>query len=171
MRAWTLIAALLVTAGLLQPTSSVAADAINPFEIKEWKVPYGGRSRDPDAQNANTVWFVGQSGGYLAKLDVTTSKFTRRDIDDRAGPHNVIVADDGIIWYSGNLQGYIGRYDPRADKIERIPMANSDADDPHTLVFDKDQKHIWFTVQGGNFVGRLTVASRKVDLVQVPTSS
>lgn len=170
MRVWTLTAALLMTAGLLLAPPSDAADAKSPVEIKEWKVPYGGRSRDPDAQTADTVWFVGQSGGYLAKLDVKTGKFTRHIIDDRAGPHNVIVADNGIVWYSGNLQGYIGRYDPRTDKIERIAMPNSDADDPHTLIFDKDQTHIWFTVQGGNFVGRLTIATRKVDLIPVPTS-
>src|SRR5690606_2836368 len=40
--------------------------------------------------------------------------------------------------------------------------------DPHTLI-DDGQGNIWFTVQGGNFVGRLKTDSGKVDLIQVPT--
>jgi len=48
-------------------------------------------------------------------------------------------------------------------------MPEPAARDPHTLAFDADQGRIWFTVQGGNFVGRLTVASRQVELIRVPT--
>ena len=40
---------------------------------------------------------------------------------------------------------------------------------PHTLVFDADERHIWFTVQGGNMIGRLEIASRKVDLIRSGT--
>ena len=84
-------------------------------------------------------------------------------------PHNLIVGKDGIVWYAGNQRGYIGRYDPKSGAIEKIQMPDSDARDPHTLIFDKGQRHIWFTVQGGNFVGRMKIASRKVDLIPVPT--
>ena len=49
-------------------------------------------------------------------------------------------------------------------------MPSSAASDPHTFVFDSDQKNIWFTVQAGNFVGRLNLASEKIDLISVPTA-
>jgi virginiamycin B lyase len=39
-----------------------------------------------------------------------------------------------------------------------------DAKDPHTMVFD-GKGHIWFTSQGSNRVGRLNMATEKVDLV------
>ncbi len=48
-------------------------------------------------------------------------------------------------------------------------MPNAAARDPHTLVFSKDERYIWFTVQNGNFVGRLTLADRTTDLISVPT--
>ena len=48
-------------------------------------------------------------------------------------------------------------------------MPDARARDPHTLVFDEGERHIWFTVQGGNFVGRLRLADRSVDLIPVPT--
>ena len=147
-----------------------AADAINPIEIEEWEVPYGGRPRDPFAAGGDKIWFVGQSGNYLARFTPSTGAFFKRDLSDSPGPHNLIVDSDGIVWYAGNRKGYIGRYDPASGDIETIEMPGSAARDPHTLVFDEGERHIWFTVQGGNFVGRLTIASRTVDLIEVPTS-
>ena len=39
-----------------------------------------------------------------------------------------------------------------------------EAKDPHTLVFDS-KGQIWFTSQGSNRVGRLHIATEKVDLI------
>ncbi len=147
-----------------------AGESMDPVDIQEWEVPYKGRPRDPFAAGADEIWFVGQTGNYLARFTPSTGKFFRRVLSDAAGPHNLIVDSTGIVWYAGNRKGYIGRYDPDSDRIEKIPMPNPAARDPHTLVFDKDQRHIWFTVQGGNFVGRLTVAGRAVALISVPTA-
>ena len=110
-----ILAALLFGSGCAE-----AADALNPVDIKEWTVSYGGRSRDPFAASANSVWFVGQAGHYLARLDAATGQFTRTNLPDNPGPHNLIVGADGIVWYSGNQAGYIGRYDPKTGGIENI---------------------------------------------------
>jgi len=98
---------------------------------------------------------------------VESGSFERVDLLEEPGPHNLIVGDDGVVWYAGNLTGTIGRYDPASGKIEKIRMPNDEAADPHTLVFAPDGR-IWFTVQRGSFVGRLDPKSRKVDLVEVP---
>src|SRR5690606_21395052 len=45
-------------------------------------------------------------------------------------------------------------------------MPDTAARDPHTLVFD-DRGSIWFTVQGGGFVGRLDMESGDIRLVRV----
>ena len=49
-------------------------------------------------------------------------------------------------------------------------MPDENARDPHTLIFDKNEENIWFTVQGGNMMGRLNIATRKVDLIKSRTS-
>ncbi len=162
----TLIVILTLLFGITAPA---AGEVLNPVNIKEWNVTFGGRSRDPFAESAKSVWFVGQGGNYLARLDPSTGKITRKTLDDEPGPHNLIVGKDGIVWYSGNLAGYIGRYDPKSGRLEKIPMPNNKPRDPHTLVFDASGKHIWFTAQWGNIVGRLTISSRKIDLIPVPT--
>ena len=158
-----------VLVSLVAGDAADAADPVNPIAIEEWDVAFGGRPRDPFAAGADEIWFVGQRGDYLAKLMPSTGEIIRRDLPDAAGPHNLIVGRDGIVWYAGNRAGYIGRYDPATDGFERVDMPDRAARDPHTLVFDADQEHIWFTVQGGNFVGRLRIADRHVDLIPVPT--
>lgn len=163
----TVITFVLIMIHSIAPAEAV--DVLNPVEIKEWNVTFGGRSRDPFAERADSVWFVGQGGNYLARLNPITGKMTRKMLDDEPGPHNLIVGSDGIVWYSGNLASYIGRFDPNSGQLDKIGMPDSKAEDPHTLVFDANGKHIWFTVQWGNFVGRLTVASRKVDLIPIST--
>jgi len=144
--------------------SDVLADGL---DIREWQVPYERSTpRDPFAQSATSVWFVGQGGGYLANLDVETGEFSKVELKQGSGPHNLIVGSDGIVWYAGNRNRLIGRYDPVTKAIEEIMMPDEAARDPHTLIFDEGEKHIWFTVQHGNMVGRLNLQSRKVDLIE-----
>ncbi len=152
------------------PSADPGEAELNPVDIKEWKVPYAGQPRDPFAAGADEIWFVGQTGHYLGRFTPSSGQFFKRDLDDEAGPHNLIAGANGVIWYSGNLKGYIGRYDPKADEIGKIAMPDAAAGDPHTLVFDTAEQHIWFTVQWGNFVGRLTLADSSVKLVPVPTA-
>ncbi|MEO0398751.1 MAG: lyase [Pseudomonadota bacterium] len=161
--------AAIFTVGATAPNAG-AADADHTIDIKEWAVPYeASRPRDPFAVDGDTVWFVGQKAGYLAKLSVADGAFTKVALKDGSGPHNLIVGSDGIVWYAGNLTRLIGRYDPKTETIEEIPMPDAAARDPHTLVFDTKEENIWFTVQGGNFIGRLNIESRNVDLIPSPT--
>jgi virginiamycin B lyase len=44
-----------------------------------------------------------------------------------------------------------------------------DARDPHTMAFD-DRGYLWFTSQGSNRIGRLTVATREVEIVPAADS-
>lgn len=159
-------AAMMAAGGLAARAEGLPATV----QIKEWTVPYeASRPRDPFAVSAEEVWFVGQRTGYLARLNAVTGQFFKHDLPPGSGPHNLIVAKDGGVWFAGNRNGYIGRYDPKTGAVEKVAMPDPAARDPHTLVFDRDQSHIWFTVQGGNFIGRLALDGRQVDLVPVPT--
>jgi virginiamycin B lyase len=149
--------------------SGVSPHVMGSVDLREWEVPWPDtRPRDPYAVSESEVWFVGQRGDYVGKLDPLTGEFERIDLDEGAGPHNLIVSQDGAIWYAGNRAAHIGRIDPETGDIEKIAMPEAAARDPHTLVFDA-AGDIWFTVQGGNFIGKLTRLSRKVQLIGVPT--
>lgn len=145
-------------------TGSAAADAPTGKEpvLEEWKVEWGGRSRDPYVAPDGKVWFVGQAGNYIGRFDPATGDFRRYEIEDGTNPHSLIVDEDGFVWYAGNRNGRIGRLDPASGKARTFPTG--EARDPHTLVFD-GKGHIWFTSQQSNRIGRLDMATGKHVLV------
>jgi virginiamycin B lyase len=49
--------------------------------------------------------------------------------------------------------------------VKEYPMPDADAKDPHTPIFDAKGR-LWFSVQGGNFIGRIDPASGDVKLVK-----
>ncbi len=150
--------------GLLMPTAVAAEQWTADF----WQVPWQNtRPRDPAVAADGRVWFVGQTGDYVAVFDPASASFKRFDLEKGAGPHNLIVGEDGMIWYAGNQAQHIGRMDPATGTIEKL-MTPTAVPDPHTLVGD-GQGHIWFTAQRANHVGRVTLANRKVETWPVTT--
>ena len=167
MRALTVVA-------LVAVPFAVNGEAAGEVDLREWPVPWPEtRPRDPFVDPSGLVWFVGQRGHYVANLDPESGEFTRYELEHGTGPHNLIVSgagDDAVVWYAGNRNAHIGRLDPKTGAIEKFPMPVPEARDPHTLICDNDGD-IWFTVQGGNFVGRLATHSGEVSLIEVPTRS
>ncbi len=161
-----------LTLGALAPALPLAAADRHPVEIKEWNIPWqdsqprGGAGVRPDL-----VWFAGQTGNYLARLNPQTGIFSRVDLIDEPGPGGLIVAANGMVWYAASSRGYIGRYDPHSRTVRHIAMPNAAASDPRRLAFDHSQKTVWFTVPTGNIVGRVDIDSAVVDLVGVPTAN
>ena len=169
----TSVIALLALAAVVPPAPGGAQSPRAPDDsvsLTEWTVPWEKtRPRDPAVDPTGRVWFVGQAGNYIASLEPATGAFARYEIDPGTHPHNLVVDAQGQVWYAGNRNGMIGRLDPVTGKVTRFPMPDEAARDPHTLVFDRTGEHLWFTVQGGNFVGRLATKSGKVDLVRLTT--
>ena len=138
-------------------------------EIKEWKVPWAEtRPRDPYVDPQGHVWFVGQRGDYVARLEPETGGFKRFDLESGTGPHNNIVDRGGFVWYAGNLNGHIGRLDPKSGRITKYVMPDPDVRDPHTLVFDGNGD-IWFTAQRSNFIGKLMTKTGNIRVIRLPT--
>ncbi len=149
--------------------ASVSAQADTPAPIREWSVPFAdSRPRDPYVAPDGRIFFVGQRGHYMARLDPATGDIVRWDLPEGAGPHNVIVDREGMAWYAGNLKAHIGRLNPTDGSIQQFPMNRDGARDPHTLIFDRDGD-IWFTLQGSNMIGFLKRPSGEVTLLDVAT--
>ncbi|AOE49597.1 Vgb family protein [Kangiella sediminilitoris] len=155
----------------LIPTSTVAAEkaaepeslpsllTFTPYEV-EWK----GRPRDPAVAPDGMVWFCGQAGNYIARLNPDTGRMKQFSVPEGSHPHNLIVDSDGFVWYAGNQNGHIGRMDPETGDIKQYPMPEA-IRDPHTLVFDKNE-NIWFTAQHSNAIGHLNTETGEVRYVK-----
>ena len=154
----SMLIAMLAILGCTNTITHGAEAELNPSgTIKEWNVPWEQtRPRDPYVDQHNRVWFVGQTGDYIAVLDFEAGMFEQYPLDSGTGPHNLIVDKQGLVWYAGNRAAHIGKLNPMTGHITKYPMPNSSAGDPHTLVFGKPNE-IWFTVQQGNYVGQLAM--------------
>lgn len=145
-----------------------------PVPLQEFQVPWGreGRPRDPAVAPDGSIFFVGQAGSaptgnYIARLTPGTSEWKKYELDPGTNPHNCIVDAQGMVWYSGNRNGTIGRLDPKTGSLTRYPIPDTTIKDPHTMIFDK-QGNIWFTAQQSNAVGHLDVKTGKFRTMKIP---
>jgi virginiamycin B lyase len=156
------------------PPTDKRAPKLMPGEaeiaFQEWTVPtLGQRSRDPVEAADGAIWWAGQWGNLIGRIDPATGEMTEYPLPDNAMPHSVLLDEAGDVWYTGNKNGTIGRLDPDTGEITEYPMPDPAAEDPHTAVFDRNGI-LWFTLQQSNMVGRLDPASGEVDLVTMPTA-
>jgi len=66
------------------------------------------------------------------------------------------------------MNGTIGRFDPKTEKIVVYKMPDPAARDPHTPIFDR-KGILWFTLQHSNMLGRLDPKTGAIRLVTMPT--
>src|SRR5262249_45253447 len=85
----------------------------------------------------------------------------------RAGafPHDVAPAPDGTVWFSGQSQGFAGRFDPKTGRLEKIPLGPGAA--PHGVIVGPDG-NAWLTEGGQNAIARVDAKSKEVKLLPLP---
>jgi len=66
------------------------------------------------------------------------------------------------------MRAGIGKLDPVSGRATEYPLRDPRARDPHTLIFDQSGI-LWFTVQHGNFVGKLDPRTGEITLRSSPT--
>jgi virginiamycin B lyase len=137
--------------------------------FEEWQVPtLGQRSRDPIEAADGTIWWAGQWGNLVGRIDPASGEMTEYPLPEGAMPHTVTLDADGNVWYTGNKNGTLGMLDPETGEVTEHAMPDPAAKDPHSAIFD-DEGILWFTLQQSNMVGRLDPASGEVRLVSAPT--
>lgn len=154
------------------PNSNRAATLVPPtrsITIEEWVVPtLGQRSRDPVEAPDGSIWWAGQWGNLIGRIDPETGAMTEYPLPANAMPHSVTPDADGNIWYTGNKNGTMGMLNPATGEITEYKMPDPNARDPHTAVFDADGI-LWFTLQQSNMVGRLDPTTGDIKLKTMPS--
>ena len=140
------------------------------LDPKEWTVPWEKtRPRDPIMDQSGRVWFVGQTGNYVAYLDSRSGQFRKYSIEDGTFPHNINLDERGGVWFTGNQNGKIYSLDPVSGTLKRIEL-DPNVKDPHTMIWDKNGV-AWFTAQQSDYVGRLNRATGEVRLWKTGSGS
>lgn len=155
------------------PPDDRRAPRLVPGKVKitfrEWVVPtLGQRARDPVEAADGSIWWAGQWGNLIGRIDTVTGAMTEYELPENAMPHSVATDAAGNIWYTGNSNGTVGKLDPETREIKQYRMPDPAARDPHTAIFDQDGI-LWFTLQQSNMIGRLDPATGDIRLVKLKT--
>jgi virginiamycin B lyase len=147
-----------------KPTEAKGDLKIN---IQQWKVPtLGQRSRDPVETADGMIWWNGQFGNVVGRLNPKTGEMKEIQLPTGAKPHSITPDAQGNIWYTGNANGTIGRIDPKTFEIKVFPMPDPMAKDPHTAEFAPDGTMI-FSLQNSQMIGRLVPSTGQVTLIKL----
>ena len=135
------------------------------IEVKSWKtIKLGQRARDPIEGPDGMIWYVGQWGNNIGRIDPKTGKSQEWDLPPKSLPHSVMIDRVGGVWFLGNGNGTVGKFDPVSGKATIYKMPDPKARDPHTGEFDADNI-FWFTLQQSDMIGRLDPKTGDIKLV------
>jgi virginiamycin B lyase len=140
-----------------------------PLQIsfREWTTQkLGQRARDPVEAPDGMIWYVGQQGNVIGRMNPTNGDVREWPLPEGALPHSVTIDADGGVWYTGNGNGTIGKFDPEIGQAREYRMPDPNARDPHTAEFDRNGI-MWFTLQQSNMIGRFDPRSDAIRLVSV----
>jgi len=128
-------------------------------------IKLGQRARDPVEGLDGMIWYVGQWGNVIGRIDPRTDAVKEWDLPDSTFPHSVIIDKAGGVWFLGNGNGTIGKFDPETGKSTVFKMPQTDAKDPHTGEFDNEGV-FWFSLQQSDMIGRFDPATKETKLVK-----
>jgi virginiamycin B lyase len=84
---------------------------------------------------------------------------------DGGNPHDVAVGADGIVWYTAQRNGALGRLDPATGKVNLIALGAGSA--PHGVIIGPDGAP-WITDSGLNAIVRVDPRTREVKRWPLP---
>ena len=165
-----LMTAVALTTALSASLAAQARTAPTP-EIKEHNEAWmlGTRPRDPYADQKGRVWFVGQEGNYVGRLN-TDGSIQKFEVDPGTNPHNLVVDAKGTVWFTGNRNNRLVKMDPETGKLTTYMIPDPTVRDPHTMIFDQ-KGNAWFTAQQSAFVGHFVPATGQFKLFKMDQGS
>lgn len=149
--------------------ASVSVPGDMQLNYRYWQVPtLGQRARDPVQGKDGVIWWVGQWGNILGRLDPATGEMKEYPLPDGTYPHSVTLDKHLTPWFLGNKNGTVGYLNLETEDFTVFRMPDENARDPHTGEFDQNGI-FWFTLQHSNMIGRLDPATGDIKLVTLPT--
>jgi virginiamycin B lyase len=85
-----------------------------------------------------------------------------------AAPHDVAPAPDGIVWYTAQHIGALGRLDPATGEARHIPLGAGSS--PHGVIIGPDDAP-WITDSGLNAIVRVDPISEEITVFPLPAEA
>src|SRR6188472_1439791 len=101
----------------------------------------------------------------LLTIPAHAAEVTYYQLPSGSYPHDVAAAADGTVWFTGQRQGFLGRFDPKSGKLERVKLGPGAA--PHGVIIGPDGAP-WITEGGQNAIARVDPKTLEVKLFPLP---
>jgi virginiamycin B lyase len=151
-----LLAGMAWLAASVPPLTAQQAD----FDLKEWDVEWGGRTRDPAVAPDGKVWFVGQAGNYIANLDPATGAIKTYPTGEATDPHTMVFDGKGHIWFTSQGANRVGRLNMATGKVDVVTPYEQPSN-PYGLVLDA-KGHPWVALLRVGMVATIDPATLTV---------
>ena len=153
------------------PPNTRRAPVLMPGEasvsFKEWQVPtLGQRSRDPVEAVDGSIWWAGQWGNLIGRIDPASVAMQEYALPGGSMPHSVTSDAAGNIWYTGNKNGTIGKLDPATGEIKLVTMRTPGAR-PYGIKIDADGVP-WVACNGSNCLVKVDPATMELTEIKLP---
>ena len=102
----------------------------------------------------SSLWSTLAGSNTLASLALPGTVFTETIPTPQALPYDLIIGSDRALWFSEQLAGKIGRYDPGTDTFSEYALPDANGS-PAQLALGQEG-NLWFTQVDGNQIGRIT---------------
>jgi virginiamycin B lyase len=119
-------------------------------------------SAPPRPTLAAAVLAAGLLAGPALAAEVAVKAYP---LPSGATPHDVAPAPDGVVWYTAQRQGALGRLDPATGAAEHVALGAGSA--PHGVIIGPDGAP-WVTDSGLNAIVRVDPGTREVTRYPLP---
>ena len=131
------------------------------------------RTQQPHFDRDGNVWYTDRSvPNRIGRLDPRTGEMKDWMMPDPKGdPHGLTVDKDGHVFWAETIGFHLGRLDPATGSMIRYPMDSTGQRKGrgHSPVTDSKQ-NVWFTVIGGDMLGKWDRQTGKSTVWKVPTA-
>jgi virginiamycin B lyase len=157
--------ALLLGVGFPLGAMAAAAGPIAPqaftAKVTEWQLPKPMFARSSAVAPDGSLYIALPNDNKIVRFDPRTQAFNEWDLLGGHHPNSVLVDHDGTVWTAGYGNGTIGRLKPATGMIAEFSVP-SGGGGPHTLALSKDGTTLWFTLQTGDKIGSVDVATGRI---------
>jgi len=131
------------------------------------------RTQEPHFDPQGNVWYTDRSvPNRIGRVDPRTGEMKDWMMPDPKGdPHGLTVDKDGHVFWAETVGFHLGRLDPATGSMIRYPMDSTGQRKGrgHSPTTDSKQ-NVWFTVIGGDMLGKWDRQTGKSTVWKVPTA-
>ncbi|MCW5604357.1 MAG: hypothetical protein KIT18_07420 [Burkholderiales bacterium] len=145
---------------LSRPAAGQTAPAFTP-RITEWQLPKPMFARSSAVAPDGSLYIAVPNDNKVVRFDPRNASFSEWDLLPGHHPNSIVVDRHGTVWTAGFGNGTIGRLKIRRSMIAEFHVP-SRGGGPHTLTLSEDGTTLWFSMQTGDRIGGMDIATGRI---------